>query len=119
MDLDVGALRKRLCEKLCADVQLTTRPDGALLLRTHFEFPDGDRFPIHVSDAGVGGVRRSDRGHTLMHISYDHDVDAFLDGTRGQMLERIVAETGAEREGGAFRLDSSIERLPEAIIRFG
>ena len=57
--------------------------------------------------------------HTLMHISYDHDVDAFLDGTRGQMLERIVAETGVEREGGAFRLDSSIERLPEAIFRFG
>lgn len=119
MDLDVGALQKRLCERLCADVQLTTRPDGALLLRTHFEFPDGDRFPIHVSDAGVGGVRLSDRGHTLMHISYDHDVDAFLDGTRGQLLERIVAEMGVEREGGTFRLDTPIERLPEAVFRFG
>ncbi len=119
MDLDVDALQKRLCERLCADVQLTTRPDGALMLRTHFEFPDGDRFPIHVSEAGVGGVRLSDRGHTLMHISYDHDVDAFLDGTRGQILERIVAEMGVEREGGAFRLDTSIEKLPEAVFRFG
>ena len=122
MDLDVEALRKRLCERLCADVQSTTRPDGELMLRTHFEFPDGDdgdRFPIHVSEAEVGGIRLSDRGHTLMHISYDHNVDAFLDGTRGQILERIVGEMGVERVGGAFCLDTSIETLPEAIFRFG
>ena len=119
MDLDVDALQKRLCEVLCANVRLTTRPDGALMLRTHFEFPDGDRFPIHVSEAGVGGVRLSDRGHTLMHISYEHDVDAFLDGTRGQLLERIVGEMGVERAGGAFCLDTSIERLPEAVFLFG
>ena len=89
------------------------------MLRTHFEFPDGDRFPIHVSEAGIGGVRLSDRGHTLMHVSYDHDVDAFLEGARGQLLERIVDEAGLEMNGGAFRLDTSIERLPEAVFRFG
>ena len=119
MALDTKALQRLLCERLCADVQVTTHPDGALMLRTHFEFPDGDRFPIHVSETGVGGVRLSDRGHTLMHISYDHDVDAFLDGARGQMLERIVSETGVDRDGGVFHLDTSIERLPEAIFRFG
>lgn len=119
MALDAKALQRLLCERLCADVQVATRSDGALMLRTHFEFPDGDRFPIHVSETGIGGVRLSDRGHTLMHISYDHDVDAFLDGTRGQMLERIVGETGVDRDGGVFCLDTSIERLPEAIFRFG
>lgn len=30
----------------------------------------------------------------LMHVSYDHDIGAFLAGTRGQMLERIVGEAG-------------------------
>ena len=119
MALDAKALQRLLCERLCADVQLVTRPDGALVLRTHFEFPDGDRFPIHVSETGIGGVRLSDRGHTLMHISYDHDVDAFLDGTRGQMLERIVGETGVDRDGGVFCLDTSIEALPGAVFRFG
>ena len=70
MDLDAGTLQRLLCERLCEDVQITERPDGALMLRTHFEFPDGDRFPIHVSEAGTGGVRLSDRGHTLMKV-YD------------------------------------------------
>ena len=119
MALDEDALQRRLCERLCSEVRLTKRPDGALLLRTHFEFPDGDRFPIHVSETGIGGVRLSDRGHTLMHISYDHDVDAFLEGTRGQMLDRIVDEAGLERDGGVFRLDTSVDGLPEAVFRFG
>ena len=29
-----------------------------------------------------------------MHISYNHEVDSFLDGTRGMLLERIMGETG-------------------------
>ena len=119
MALDEAALRRLLCERLCADVRLARRSDGALMLSTHFEFPDGDRFPIHVSEAGIGGIRLSDRGHTLMHISYDHDVDSFLEGARGQLLERIVDETGVEQDGGVFRLDTSLEGLPEAVFRFG
>ena len=39
-------------------------------------------------------MRLSDRGHTLIHASYDHDIDPFLAGTCGQMLERIVGEAG-------------------------
>ena len=45
--------------------------------------------------------------HTLMHISYEHEVDAFLDGTRGMLLERIMGETGLQWDGGAFCLETS------------
>lgn len=95
------------------------RPDGDVMLRTHFRFPDGDGFPIHLSTAPSGGLRISDRGHTLMHISYDHEVDAFLDGTRGALLERIVAESGLLQHQGAFCLDTTAEGLPEALFRLG
>ena len=119
MALDTASLQKLLCDRLCEEVHMTKRPDGAVMLRTHFEFPDGDRFPIHVSELGAGGLRLSDQGHTLMHISYDHDIDSFLEGTRGQLIERTMAETGLEWDGGAFCLDTPIDRLPEAIFRFG
>ena len=119
MTLDARALQERLCERLCEDVRVERRPDGALMLRTRFQFPDGDRFPIRLSEAGPGGIRLSDGGHTLMRLSYEHDVDAFLDGTRGALLERILAESGARWDGGAFCLDTPAERLPEAIFRFG
>ena len=119
MTLDARALQERLCERLCEDVRVERRPDGALMLLTRFQFPDGDRFPIRLSEAGPGGIRLSDGGHTLMRLGYEHDVDSFLDGTRGALLERILAESGARWDGGAFCLDTPAERLPEAIFRFG
>ena len=119
MSLDVGALRDLLCARRCEDVQIDERPDGALMLRTHFRFPDGDGFPFHLSAAPSGGLRLSDHGHTLMHISYEHDIDSFLTGTRGMLLERIVGESGLNRDGGTFSVDTPAERLPEAIFSFG
>ena len=117
--IDLDALRKLLCERLCEDVGIDQRPDGALMLHTRFQFPDGDRYPIHLTEAGPGGFKLSDRGHTLMHISYEHDVDAYLDGTRGMLLERIMGETGIKWDGGAFSLETSPEALPQAIFSFG
>ncbi len=117
MGINSDTLQNVLRERLCQDVKLLERPDGELMLHTHFEFPDGDNFPIYVAASG-GGVRLSDRGHTLMHISYDHDIDAFLKGSRGQMLERVVNEAGVEWDKGVFNLDTTAEELPEAIFRF-
>ena len=119
MTINEDALRSFLCERLCQDVGIDRRPDGALMLRTQFRFPDGDGFPIHVSEAPAGGFRLSDRGHTLMHVSYDHDVDAFMDGARGALMERIVAESGVQQEGGAFCVDTPADGLPEALFRLG
>ena len=119
MALDLDALQRLLCEQLCEEVHMTKRPDGAVMLRTHFEFPDGDSFPIHVSELGTGGLRLSDQGHTLMQISYDHDIDSFLKGTRGQLIERAMAEADIAWDGGTFHFDTPIGRLPEAIFRFG
>ena len=93
MALDADALGNLLRERLCEEVRVERRPDGALMLRTPFAFPDGDRYPIHLSESASGGLRLSDRGHTLMHASHDHDVDSFVDGPRGTVLDRVMGET--------------------------
>lgn len=56
-----------------------------------------------------------------MHLSYEHDIDSFMDGTRGMLLERIMGETGLswDGDGGAFCLDTAPESLPEALFTFG
>ena len=118
MALNPESLQRRLCEQLCADVRLVQRPDGELMLRTGFEFPDGDRYPIHMSEV-PGGVRLSDKGHTVMRISYDHDIDAFLRGSRGLLVERILDEERVARTGWVFHLDTSMDRLSDAVFRFG
>ena len=119
MTLDADALRNLLCERLCEDVRVDERPDGELMLRTHFCFPDGDGYPFHLAEAPSGGLRLSDCGHTLMHISYEHDIDSFLSGTRGMLLERIIDESGIHHDSGVFSVDTSVDRLPEAIFRLG
>ncbi|MCY3850167.1 MAG: DUF1828 domain-containing protein [Acidimicrobiaceae bacterium] len=119
MTIDRVALKELLCERLCEDIEVEQRSDDELMLRTHFVFPDGDGYPFHLSEAPAGGLRLSDQGHTLMHISYEHDIDSFLDGTRGMLLERIVSESWVEHNDGVFCMDTSVERLPEAIFAFG
>ena len=119
MTINAEALRDLLCARLCEDVGVVERPDGELMLRTHFTFPDGDGYPFHLAEAPAGGLRLSDQGHTLMHISCEHDIDTFLSGTRGMLLERIVGESGISYDEGAFSLETSTERLPEAIFGFG
>ena len=119
MTLNAQALKDLLCARLCEDVGVIERPDGELMLRTHFKFPDGDGYPFHLAEAPAGGLRLSDHGHTLMHISYEHDIDAFLGGTRGMLLERIVGESSMSYDEGVFTVETSAERLPEAIFDFG
>ena len=119
MPLDAIKLQQLLCEQLCHAIRVVRRPDGRLMLRTGFEFPDGDRFPIQVSETATNGIRLSDMGHTLMHISYGHDIDSFLLGTRRQLLEAIVSESCVSLDGGVFFVDCSLETLPDAIFRIG
>lgn len=119
MTINHESLQDLLCKRLCQDVSIDRRPDGALMLRTQFRFPDGDGFPFHLSESPAGGLRLSDCGHTLMHVSYDHDVDAFTEGTRGALLERIVAESVLQQNGGEFFVDTVPERLPEAVFQLG
>ncbi len=54
-------LQRRLGDQLCTAVRVEWRPDGRLMLATAFEFPDGDRFPIHLSGTPAG-LRLSDKG---------------------------------------------------------
>ena len=118
MAINPDDLQKRLCDQLCATVRVERRPDGALMLDSGFRFPDGDRFPIHLSEV-LGGVRLSDKGDTLMRISYEHDIDAFLSGSRGLLIERILAEERVARDGGVFHLDAPADDLAAALFRYG
>lgn len=119
MKFNPDSLGKLLCERLCEEVQVEARSDGALMIRSGFAFPDGDRFPIRLSEAPAGGLRLSDQGHTLMHMSYEHEVDSFMEGPRGMLLERIMGYTGLTLDQGAFCFDTAPERLSESLFVFG
>ena len=118
--LDHAALRTMLQERLCEVVGVDEGPDGAVMLRTNFCFPDGDGYPFYLLEAPAGGIRLSDEGDTLMRISYGHDIDAFLEGASRALMDRVLGESGvAYDDDGTFYLDTVPERLPEAMFTFG
>jgi len=112
---------KLLCAQLCANVSVITRPDQVVMLDTPFHFPDGDHYPIYLEETGTGGVRLRDGGHTLMHLSYENDIDKYFEGTRQMLLEQVLSheQVAYDRERGEFYLDTSLEHLADGVFRLG
>ena len=119
MALDYTQLERLLCERLCANVRVHRRHDDVLMLESPFTFPDGDHYPIYLSETSSGGVKLSDRGHTLMHVSYEHDVDSFYEGARATLREQIVRESGIDEEEGIFSIETPPDQVATALFRFG
>ena len=67
MALDQAQLEKLLCDRLCAQVRIHRRQADVLMMESPLTFPDGDHFPIYLSETVGGGVRPSDRGHASGH----------------------------------------------------
>ena len=120
MALDIDLLQKHLCKHLGEAVKVRRREqDGALMLSTPFQLPDGDLFPIRLIEAENGQIRLTDRGFTYMRISIYDDVDALEAGRRGELLQRVVKECRVEWDYGEVYLETAPEKLAEAAILFG
>ena len=119
MALDHTQLERLLCERLCANVRVHRRHDDVLMLESPFTFPDGDHYSIYLTETSSAGVKLSDRGHTLMHVSYEHDVDSFYEGARATLREQIVRESGIDEEDGIFSIETLPDQVATALFRFG
>lgn len=119
MALDINTLEHLLCKSLCTNLRVSQRDDGVIMLDTPFTFPDGDSFPIYLDETGVGGVRLSDRGHTLMHMSYEHDIDSIYNGPRAVLREQIVSEYEIQEDNGSFVVETSPDKIADSLFRFG
>src|SRR4051812_19160434 len=114
---DVDNIRTELCRSLCADVSVVPRQDGSLLLSTPFQFPDGDGFSIYLERLPSGGFKLTDKGITMMRLSYDQDVEKLREGTRGKVFEQILNEVGLEDDHGEFYLQLPAAQLGEGVFR--
>ena len=89
------------------------------MLESPFTFPDGDHYPIHLTETPGGGVKLSDRGHSLMHVSYEHDGDSFHECATASLRGQIVRESGIDEEEGIFSMDAPPDQVAPAPFGFG
>ncbi|MBI4027679.1 MAG: DUF1828 domain-containing protein [Verrucomicrobia bacterium] len=119
MSFDLPLLEEQLCKTLCGEVRIRKTPQGYLQIVTPFTFTDGDTFQLYLEEAAAGGVRLTDYGHTLMHLSYENDLVKFREGTRGKLFEQVLATSGLSEEQGKLVLNSSLESLGTSVLQFG
>jgi len=119
MNIDIPQLQSTLCALMCAEVQIKPKSSKLLLVETPFYFSDGDPYQIYIKEMPGGLLRLSDMGHTMMHLSYENDIDKFRQGTRGDLFNQIKSEIFLEEDNGEFYIDTPIENLGSNLFRLG
>jgi len=104
---------------MCSEIKVKPKNDNLLRVETPFYFSDGDPYQIYIKEMPGGIMRLTDMGHTLMHLSYDNDVDKFREGTRGALFNQITSENFVNEDKGEFFIDTDSENLVTAIFRIG
>lgn len=118
MSFDLEHLQAQLCAGLCKGITLHPRKDGRLYLDTPFTFSDGDAYGLYLEQTPMG-LRLTDCGHTLMHLSYDFDIDKLQEGTRGRLWQQILQQAGVQEQAGQLFTLTTSDRLGEDVIHFG
>ena len=108
-----------LCRTLCASAQVHEAKPGLWRVHTPFVFPDGDGFSLYVQQLPSGGVRVTDLGATLMHLSYENDIQKFRDGTRATLLDQILTDASVSEDDGEFYVEAPLADLGSSVFRVG
>ena len=119
MNFDIKQIQDRLCSLMCAEVKIRPKNDKLALIETPFFFSDGDPYQIYLKEMPGGIIRLTDMGHTMMHLSYENEIDKFREGTRGKLFDQIKAETSIGEDNGEFYIETQIENLGFNIFRIG
>ena len=77
---------------------------------------DGDAYSLYL-EPEIGGWIISDKGASLMRLSYEHDLDTLLGGQRGKVFSQVVAESGAEYLDGEIILRSTESDLAASLLK--
>ncbi|OYY58651.1 MAG: hypothetical protein B7X83_03810 [Polynucleobacter sp. 17-46-58] len=117
--MNLQEIQKTLCSSMCAEVTIEKLQGDLLAIKTPFQFADGDSYSIHLKRLPAGGFRISDSGLTLMHLSYEFDLDKLKDGARARRFEKTLNEVGIQAQDGELYLDVRGDALGEGVFRFG
>ena len=119
MNIDIKKLQDKICSILCADISLVQKDNDLIFVQTPFFFADGDSYQIYLRERPSGLLRITDCGHTLMHLSYENEIDKFREGSRGKVFQEILSEMEISEDNGEFYFDFPNDEIGLALFRFG
>lgn len=97
-------------------VDVREKRPGVMKLIVPLFHEDGDMVDIFLEEISDGRVRVSDRGLSLMRLSYDFDIDT---ANKERIFRRILNENRVHEDRGNLFVDVAHEQLYPAILNFG
>lgn len=119
MIIDIQELQGKICSILCADVELVPVSSELLMVKTPFYHSDGDQYEIYLKELPSGALRMTDCGHTLMHLSYENDIDKLREGTRAKVFQNILSQMDVQENDGELFCELPVSELGASLFRFG
>ncbi|XDZ50252.1 DUF1828 domain-containing protein [Neisseriaceae bacterium CLB008] len=110
-------IERILCTSFCTDIQTRERKDGWIQVSTPFVGRDGDIYNIFLKQKN-GIVRVSDRGSTIMRLSYETDLKT-LTGARQETLIQITDEQGVLYDDGEIYTETIASNIGSAVFKLG
>ncbi len=106
----------RIREEFHNRVCFTQKRRGLYQLIAPFYHEDGDMYDLFIEEAPAGQpVRLTDKGLTLMRLSYSYDVDT---PNKERIFRQILREHDVQENDGELFMISSHDRTYETIMRF-
>lgn len=121
--INLETLKQELCRTLCRDVGVTAHADNEAVVHLPMVGRDGDHVAAYISE-DVAGWKISDKGITMMRLSYENDLDRLLSGARERLYQTVLRETGLQEDDGeiftivpADALVGGLFALGQGVIR--
>ncbi|WP_291022387.1 DUF1828 domain-containing protein [Hydrogenophaga sp.] len=110
-------LRQSLCATFCKDMAVVERADS-IAVSLPIVGRDGDCVTAYVT-AATAGWRISDKGATLMRLSYENDLGRLLAGARERLFTTILQESGLQEDDGEIFIEVPSDGLSMGLFALG
>lgn len=117
MNINIQDLQKSLCSSFCRDV-IVSKNQEKIVVSLPLVARDGDRLNAYIVPTN-SGWKVSDMGTTMMRLSYDHDLSKLLSGSRLDLFESTVSESGLKEDEGEIFVETSGDNLVKGIFNLG
>lgn len=117
MNATAESLRENLCATFCRDVAVV-ECSGDFAISLPISGRDGDHLTAYVK-LGIAGWRISDKGATLMRLSYENDLAKLLTGARRRLFNTVLQESGLSEDDGEIYLEVPADSLSRGLFALG
>jgi hypothetical protein len=99
--MNIELIKSEFQKKVSSDIALYQEGTNRFKIFTPFQFEDGDFFSIVMKNENDKWFL-TDEGHTLMHLSYEIDIESIEKGSRAQILSNVLAQFDLSLNNGSI-----------------